>query len=66
MSYNQIPIRFLDISLDRALELASSLELYAYDAYFIECARKYKAPLLTLDTGLLEAAKRSGIQPIEV
>ncbi len=66
LSYNQIPIRFLDVSLDRALELASSLELYAYDAYFIECARKYKAPLLTLDTGLLEAAKRSGIQPLEV
>ncbi len=31
--------------------------MYAYDAYFLDCALRQKAPLLTLDSRLKEMAK---------
>jgi len=54
------------ISLDLVTDGFSTARGYAYDAYFIECARRYKAPLLTLDTALLEASKLSGVRCVEV
>lgn len=64
--YKQIPIRFVDVELDEALKLAGDLNIYAYDAYLIRCALKYKYPLLTLDNGLRVAAEKMDISIIEV
>ena len=64
--YQLIPIRFIDIDLKQALELAKRLNMYAYDAYLIACAQKKKYALLTLDRGLKHAAKRVGITVLEV
>ena len=66
MSYKQIPLRFSPIDLDTALELASELDIYAYDAYVLGCALKHKAPLLSLDEGLLSAGKKAGVAIKEV
>ena len=60
-AYEQIPIRYSDVELEMALELASNLNIYAYDAYVIGCALKHKSPLMTLDGGLIDAAQRAGI-----
>ncbi len=35
---------------------------YAYDAYFLECARKLRSPLLTLDQQMKVIARKIGIQ----
>lgn len=64
--YKQIPIRFVDIDLQEALDLASMLNIYAYDAYLIRCAQKYKAPLFSLDKALLQAAKQINVNVMEV
>ena len=40
--------------------------MYAYDAYYLECASKMRAPLLTLDRKLRKAAETIGIQAPEV
>jgi len=40
--------------------------MYAYDAYFIVCALKYKAPLLTLDKTLKKIADNLKIDVMEV
>lgn len=66
LSYGQIPLRFSSIKLDIALELALELDIYAYDAYVIGCALKHRAPLLSLDEGLLNAAKKAGAAIQEV
>ena len=58
-AYHQIPIRFSDIELGIALELSHNLNIYAYDAYVIGCALKHNAALLSLDEGLLKAAKEA-------
>lgn len=64
--YERIPIRFVDVDLAQALHLSKSTGIYAYDAYMLVCARQQKAPLLTLDAGLREAARRTRIKTLEV
>ena len=65
-AYRQIPIQFVEVSIEAALELAGGLGIYAYDAYMVACATKYRCPLLTLDPGLMRAAEQSGVEVMEV
>lgn len=65
-AYAQIPIRFVDVELAAAIELADRFGLYAYDAYLMACARRLRAPLLTLDARLGRAAQEAGVQLVEV
>jgi predicted nucleic acid-binding protein len=65
-TYQQIPIRFVDVELDDSLRIADHLGIYAYDAYLIQAALKYRAPLLTLDTYLIDCAKQMQARVIEV
>ena len=64
--YEQIPIQFVEVSLGAALVIAKECGIYAYDAYMIACAEKYRCPLLTLDKGLIRAAREAGIDVMEV
>src|SRR5439155_16241681 len=66
VAYQQIAIRFLDVSLDEALVIAARHNIYAYDAYFIVCARSQNSSLITLDNGLRTAAQGAGIPVVEV
>ena len=65
-SYRQIPIRFSDVDLERTLEVAHDLGLYAYDAYVLVCALQYRCRVLSLDQGLLAAATDAGIKTMEI
>ena len=60
--YKQIPIDLLDVDLEQALELVDKHKVYAYDAYMIACALDRGCPLLTLDGGLVYAAKAAGVE----
>lgn len=64
--YKEIPVRFVEVELDQSLRLADALGIYAYDAYLIRCAQKYRSPLLSLDAYLTECARRTGVQMLEV
>lgn len=64
-AYGEIPIRFFDVDLLEALELAEKLKIYAYDAYVLACARVHRCPVLTLDEGLIEAAEKAAVQVME-
>lgn len=65
-AYRQIPIRFVDVDLERALELSDQLNIYAYDAYIIAVAIDHQCAVISLDGGLLQAAKVAGVATIEV
>jgi predicted nucleic acid-binding protein len=62
----RIPVRLLHVNVRAALIVAADHGLYAYDAYFVECALMLGAPLITLDRRLQEAAQRAGAQIVEV
>ena len=64
--YQKISIRFVEVKLEDTLEIVDKLGIYAYEAYLIRCAIKYKSPLLTLDQGLAEAAKEMNVKLQEV
>ena len=61
-AYNRIPIRLSNVDLSVSIDLATKLEIYAYDAYVIACALKHKCSILTLDKGLADAARKSGVK----
>lgn len=65
-AYQEIPVKFIDVPLKQALELSYSQEIYAYDAYLIQCALQTSTSLLTLDKRLKTVAKNIGIHVIEV
>lgn len=64
--YRRIPVRIVDVELEEALEIAADLGIYAYDAYLIRCALKYRSPLLSLDRGLIKAASEMKADVLEV
>jgi len=65
-AYAEIPIKFIDVSLDKTLEISHSQNIYAYDAYLVQCAQQTSTPLLTLDSGLRSVAAQVGVYVLEV
>jgi predicted nucleic acid-binding protein len=64
-AYENIPIQFYEVDLKSAIILCHAYNLYAYDAYVLECAKKLRAPLLTLDTSLAAIARKAGVTVLE-
>ncbi|MCP4356670.1 MAG: type II toxin-antitoxin system VapC family toxin, partial [Chloroflexi bacterium] len=64
--YKQIPIRFVEVELEDTLEIVSTHGIYAYDAYLIRCAIKYKSALITLDRKLAQVAQAMHVSVAEV
>jgi predicted nucleic acid-binding protein len=60
-----IPVELRQIDIRSALEIASRFNIYAYDAYFIECAVSLRCPLLTLDRQMKMVGKNIGINILE-
>jgi predicted nucleic acid-binding protein len=59
----QVDLRRIDIRA--ALNIATQYNIYAYDAYFLECALNLRSPLLTLDRQMKGIAQEIGIQVME-
>jgi len=64
--FQSIPIRYMEANFDNVLKLSKNANMYAYDAYFLDCAVRRKAPLLTLDLNLKMAARKINIEILEV
>ena len=64
--YKTIPIRYIEVELGPSLEIAAKMQIYAYDAYLLQCALKYQLPLLTLDRNLADSATRLGVKTLKV
>lgn len=65
-SFRAIPVRLAEIDLVASVELAREHAIYAYDAYMLECARRYRTPLLSLDAPQRQIAIKLGIDVLEV
>ncbi len=64
--FQSVPIRYLTVDLANAVSIASANNMYAYDAYFLDCALRHASPLLTLDRPLRRAAEKIGVRVLEV
>ncbi len=65
-AFQEIPIRYVGVDIEEALQVASDLGIYAYDAYFLVCGNIAKAPLVSLDRALASKAKEYGLRILEV
>jgi len=61
----QIPVELRRIDIKSALNVAVKFNIYAYDAYFLECAGSLKCPIITLDQGMQTIARNMGILVVE-
>jgi predicted nucleic acid-binding protein len=66
MIFRGIPLRYIEPDFVQSLSLSKKIDLYAYDAYFLDCAIRHKAPLLTLDKKLKMAAEKINIATLGV
>ncbi len=60
-----IAVDLQPIDIHSALRMAVRFNIYAYDAYFLECALNLRAPLLTLDRKMKQVARELSIQILE-
>lgn len=65
-SYLQIKVEKVTIDLNASLKLASRFNIYAYDAYVLQCALENSLPLFTLDSNMERTAQTVGISVMRV
>lgn len=64
--YSLIPIKKADVDLALALSISASHRIYAYDAYYMEVAKKRSRPIMTLDSRMAEVSRLEGIKLEEI
>ena len=60
-NFKMIPIKLVDIDLEKTLEIAWHYKIYAYDAFYLETAKRLKLPLLTFDNEIIKIGKELGL-----
>lgn len=60
-----IPVRLVSVDIQQALRLAITFNIYAYDAYFLQCAKFLSCPLMTLDRRMKQVATELNIKTLE-
>ena len=64
--FMDIPLRLIEPNFANAISISKRANVYAYDAYFLDCALRQKAPILTLDSRLKAVAQELKISSLEV
>jgi len=65
-AFGAIAIDLKDIDVAESVSYAAKHDMYAYDAYVLCCAARYRVPLLTLDKSLRLVAGKEKLQVVEV
>ena len=60
-----IPVRLVSVDIRQALNLALEFNIYAYGAYFLQCAKQLSCPLITLDKRMKQVASDLKIEVLE-
>lgn len=58
-------MRLVSVDIQASLQIDVEQNIYAYDAYFLQCAQIYSHPLLTLDRRMKQVAHQLGIKVLE-
>ena len=62
----RITVKLSAIDIQESLKIAIKFNIYAYDAYFIQCAKAISCPLITLDKRMKQVASKLDIKVLEV
>jgi predicted nucleic acid-binding protein len=61
----KIAVYLVPLGIHDALKIALRYNIYAYDAYYLQCAIERGLPLLTLDGGMRDIAEKLKITLVE-
>jgi len=59
--FKKIPIKTIEIDFQKALDIAWNYKIYAYDACYLEAAKRLNLQLLTFDGNMIKVGKGLGI-----
>jgi len=59
--FKKIPIKTIDVDIEKALEIAWDYKIYAYDACYLESSKRLNLPLLTFDDNMIKVGNELGI-----
>ena len=54
-------LRLVESDLEKVIEIAWNHKIYAYDAFYLETAKRLNLPLLTFDNGMGKVGIDMGI-----
>ena len=60
-NFKRIPIKTVDIDLEKTLEIVWKYKIYAYDAFYLETAQRLNLPLLSFDGGMRKIGNEIGL-----
>ena len=63
--FEQIPVRFVSVEIEKALTISADFNIYAYDAYYLETAMRMNLSILTLDQKMRNVASKLNISLVE-
>ena len=58
----KIPVKTIEIDIEKALEIAWDYKIYAYDACYLEAAKRLHLPLLTFDDNMIKVGKELNVK----
>jgi len=61
----RIPVRLVSVRIRDAMKIALRFNIYAYDAYYLQCCIENKLPLISLDDRMCDIAGSLGIKVVE-
>ena len=61
----KINVRLLSVRIREALKISIHNNIYAYDAYYLQCCLENKLSLISLDKRMCSVAGRLGIKVVE-
>lgn len=64
--FTKIPIRLINIQIAEAIRIAYENNIYAYDAYYLEAAKRLGIRIFSLDSKMIEIARKINISVMEV
>ncbi|MCL2182935.1 MAG: type II toxin-antitoxin system VapC family toxin [Chitinispirillia bacterium] len=64
--FKEIQFEYQTVFVDKALIIACKYLIYAYDAYYLEVAKRQNLPILTFDKGMIRVARDLKLNVLEV
>jgi len=61
----KIPVRLVPVKVNDAMKMAIRFNIYAYDAYYLQCCIENRLPLVSLDDRMCDVARNLGIKVVE-
>ena len=60
----RITVKLVSVDIHKAIKIAMRFNIYAYDAYYLQCCIENKSSLISLDNRMCDIAGNLGIKVV--